>query len=579
MPDETNTPPQAQDGQDPQPTGQIPPQGMPYPYPFYGYGAPQGMPPMPQMPPMDAQGQMPYPGGQYPMFIPVPVPMMMSPYGYPQALPPQGGASLNSYERQAGMQVVYQDGAGQQPMGYGGYMPPMMPMMPPYGYGGMQPPFAGYGATQQPPKAAFDEDVEVLYQAHEQPPTEPEETPQPVQPSPAAKDTKKEDAPKKKSAKEPVGEYSSLRDLFEEAGVTVLQTLEEEAEDLADLFEEPGTHASPLKQQWHDLFPHKEDSKGEKVRKSVFLTLIPVILISASLVLNTFLLTPMREAKKLGQVKTVVMSVPIPMETMIAQNADVNFLPNMQAKYAGAYVENQDLRGWINIPWLEIDYPVVQKTYDDPAQQRREGNQYYLSHAFDGSKNKYGVPFFDTYDRFEPAKLSRNLVIYGHNNKYVDLVFHNLLKYADPAQWQAEPTIKVDTVYAEYRWQIYAVFYAKGERHSEGEYLFPYNWVKMDSDQEFLNYIAEVDRRKLYDTGIKMQPDDHILTLSTCAYNFDNSRFVVVARLVKPGEEPYPDRNKVRVNANPQYPAYYYQKKKLNNPFKDFPDWQYDPKM
>jgi sortase B len=39
--------------------------------------------------------------------------------------------------------------------------------------------------------------------------------------------------------------------------------------------------------------------------------------------------------------------------------------------------------------------------------------------------------------------------------------------------------------------------------------------------------------RSQYDTGVAINPDDEVLTLSTCIYTFDDARFAIHARKIK----------------------------------------------
>jgi hypothetical protein len=41
------------------------------------------------------------------------------------------------------------------------------------------------------------------------------------------------------------------------------------------------------------------------------------------------------------------------------------------------------------------------------------------------------------------------------------------------------------------------------------------------------------------------------LTLSTCSYEFRNARLVVVARMVRPGEEAYVNTSQAEINPSP----------------------------
>jgi len=49
-------------------------------------------------------------------------------------------------------------------------------------------------------------------------------------------------------------------------------------------------------------------------------------------------------------------------------------------------------------------------------------------------------------------------------------------------------------------------------------------------------WLEEVMENREYDTGIDVEFGDEILTLTTCLYQRENGRFVVVARRVRDGE-------------------------------------------
>jgi sortase B len=72
---------------------------------------------------------------------------------------------------------------------------------------------------------------------------------------------------------------------------------------------------------------------------------------------------------------------------------------------------------------------------------------------------------------------------------------------------------------------------------------------------------------------VDVQVSDPLLTLSTCSHEFDDARLVVVARLVRNGENPAVDTSRVTLNSNPRYPQVYYDKKKLNNPYANAQRW------
>ena len=59
-----------------------------------------------------------------------------------------------------------------------------------------------------------------------------------------------------------------------------------------------------------------------------------------------------------------------------------------------------------------------------------------------------------------------------------------------------------------------------------------YEFIDANSEEEFNSYMDEMAAISYYDTGVIAQYGDRLITLSTCDYQQDNGRFVVVARRV-----------------------------------------------
>ena len=94
--------------------------------------------------------------------------------------------------------------------------------------------------------------------------------------------------------------------------------------------------------------------------------------------------------------------------------------------------ENEDIVGWIEIEDTNISYPVLQG----------KDNEYYLNHNYKKEKSQKGSIFLDAdYDWSIP---SNNLIIYGHNIVN-DLMFKDLLKYANEEFYKEHPVIRFTT--------------------------------------------------------------------------------------------------------------------------------------
>lgn len=240
----------------------------------------------------------------------------------------------------------------------------------------------------------------------------------------------------------------------------------------------------------------------------------------------------------------------------------VQFPSGISLTYAKFYAINQDFVGYLKIDELGVGLPIVQS---------KEEN-YYLKRNIYKEKSKYGCPFVPSDN--DMITLDRNTVIYGHNMRDGS-IFAALNKYKTLDGFKKAPVIQFDTVYSSYKWKVVAAFISNADPDDDNGYVFPYNFTKLDSDTSFMNYVACLKERSLYDTGVDILPTDKLLTLSTCTYDFDDARFVVVARLIRPGESEEVDTSLAQKNSKPHYPQAYYDKKKKKNPYKDAENWHY----
>lgn len=241
---------------------------------------------------------------------------------------------------------------------------------------------------------------------------------------------------------------------------------------------------------------------------------------------------------------------------------NVQFPTGISLKYAKFYAINQDFVGYLDIKALGIGLPVLQSKTEN----------YYLRRNIYKQKSKYGCPFVPTDN--DMVNLDRNTVVYGHNMSDGS-IFAPINKYKSLDGFKKAPVIQFDTVYGSYKWKVVAAFISNAEPDQDNGYVFPYNFTKLENDTSFMNYVKCLKERSLYDTGVDIVATDKILTLSTCDYDFEEGRFVVVARLIRPGESEAVDTSLAKANEKPHYPQAYYDKKKKKNPYKDAEKWHY----
>lgn len=289
------------------------------------------------------------------------------------------------------------------------------------------------------------------------------------------------------------------------------------------------------------LFPWKGDSAGEVVRKLVFL-LATIVFLSSVGYLSYYFYQRYQSAQTATEISQIYHQ-----EGAVGPNAPLP--PGYQEKFRSLYTINPDVKGWITIPGTTIDYPVLQSI---------DNNDYLRKNLYRGY-DVNGTPFLDYRDVISPEEQSDNLIIYGHHMKF-DGVFGVLIHYNDLSFYQEHPTITFDSVYQDMQWKVLAGFYVNTRPQDDNGYVFDYqNYIDLSDPERFNDYIDQITKRSVITTNVDVQYGDKLLTLSTCADEFKGGRFVVVARLVRPEEDPTPDVSQATYNPTPVYPEIWYQ--------------------
>lgn len=192
--------------------------------------------------------------------------------------------------------------------------------------------------------------------------------------------------------------------------------------------------------------------------------------------------------------------------------------PPILDEYAGLYELNKSVVGWIKIDGTQVDYPVMQTKNDE----------YYLDHNFDQEEDKNGSIFVGKDCSIFPR--SQNLLIFGHNMRSGKM-FGSLKSYKDINFFNKHPQIQFDTIYEK---GIYDIMYVFPEViHDEDEVTFKYyQFVNANSEEEYNSYMNDMAAMSLYDTGVTSYYGDALITLSTCDYEKNAERFVIVAKKV-----------------------------------------------
>ncbi len=186
-------------------------------------------------------------------------------------------------------------------------------------------------------------------------------------------------------------------------------------------------------------------------------------------------------------------------------------VPFMNVNFNQLLSKNSDTVGWIKIDGTKVNYPVVQTS----------NNDYYLSHAFNKSRNAGGWIFADYRVDFE--EFGKHTIIYGHNmnNKTMfgsvpQMLYNSYLNHS------SDKYIKISTPTCNTVWKLFSIYTIEPET-----YYLKTNF-KNYSFEEFINTIKG---RSIYNFGIDVTPNDKILTLSTCD-NTGTKRVAVHAKMI-----------------------------------------------
>ncbi len=211
---------------------------------------------------------------------------------------------------------------------------------------------------------------------------------------------------------------------------------------------------------------------------------------------------------------------------------------------------NSDTVGVIEIP--DCIFEAVVQTTD---------NDYYLTHNFYDQKRSAGACFADYRNVIYGENRSDNIILYAHNNKDGSM-FGNMDYYLyNVSYWLQNPFIYFNTKYSEDIYVIIASFVTNSEPvHDNGNLFDYYNYINFNSEYTYEYWISEVTKRSQIITGVDVCEDDEFLTLSTCAYNWDEARHVIIARKLRDGESTADiDTSLFKQNTNPKWPAIYYK--------------------
>lgn len=178
---------------------------------------------------------------------------------------------------------------------------------------------------------------------------------------------------------------------------------------------------------------------------------------------------------------------------------------------------NGDYAGWIYGSGTQIDYPVV----------RGADNSHYLNHLFNGARNASGTLFIDY--RNLPDFQDPNTLIYGHHMRNGSM-FGELTHYEEQAYYESHPYLLIMTPK-----EIALVELFAGYTTSQKDHCYD---IAISDEDDMRVFMKTAREKSDFDSAVEPETADRLVTLSTCAYAFDNARYIAIGRLVTVWEQP-----------------------------------------
>ena len=150
---------------------------------------------------------------------------------------------------------------------------------------------------------------------------------------------------------------------------------------------------------------------------------------------------------------------------------------------------------------------------------------YYLQKDFYKKYSSYGTPYLSEQCNI---KTSNNLVIYGHHMKNRKM-FGELEDYKIEDFYKKHKLIDFITLESKEKYEIFAIF--KTIAYSQNGFKY-YEYINFNNENEFNTFVNKCKTISFYETDIKPQYGDKLITLSTCEYSSKNGRLAIVARRV-----------------------------------------------
>lgn len=183
----------------------------------------------------------------------------------------------------------------------------------------------------------------------------------------------------------------------------------------------------------------------------------------------------------------------------------------LEIDFASLIKENREIVAWIYNPDTVLSYPVC----------HTDNNDKYLHMLVDGTYNYGGTIFLDA--ACSGLFSSGNSILYGHNMQDGSM-FRSIIGYKTQEYYDEHPVMYLATPAADYRCEIFSCFVTQSMTEAYT--------VNFRDQASYGQWLAEMKNRSVINTDTVPETAYNTLMLSTCSYEYDGARTVVMAMLV-----------------------------------------------
>lgn len=179
--------------------------------------------------------------------------------------------------------------------------------------------------------------------------------------------------------------------------------------------------------------------------------------------------------------------------------------------FASLQEQNSDIVGWLYCPDTPVNYPVVQGK-DNNQYLRADLNRKYLVS---------GTVFTDYRNR--AVGEDANYIVYGHKMKN-GTMFGSLVKYKEQSYYDEHSVLYYLTPDDDYKVELCVGLVVKRD-----SVIYSPNPEEM----EFAEFLTYAKKHSTFQSDVEITEDDTLITLSTCSYEYNDARYIVIGKAEK----------------------------------------------